>query len=95
MNAKTYWGLLAGLGTGVVAGLLLAPKSGKETLTDISDATSTWRDSLKGQWDRMVAGLGGSQATVASELEEKRDELVHADFNNPENLPHRPRVEQA
>lgn len=47
MNKNTkslLWGLLAGSAIGSVAGLLLAPKSGKELRKDIADGTNATLD---------------------------------------------------
>lgn len=94
MNRNLYWGLLAGLGTGIVAGLVLAPKAGKELLADLSSQTDNWRGQLRDQWAHLVGGQsGGRKADAVQDLEQHRDELVHADFNNPADLPHRPRLE--
>lgn len=47
-------GVLLGVGVGVVAGMLLAPKSGKETIQQVTDMSGDWKRSLGTLVDRLT-----------------------------------------
>jgi gas vesicle protein len=48
-NAKVFWGFVAGLAAGAVAGILLAPDSGKNTRKKVSDSTGKIKDDVQAQ----------------------------------------------
>jgi len=93
MNTKPLIGLLAGLGTGLALGMLFAPKSGKETLADLSDTLNGFGGQLRESWQALTGAVEESAESLIAELEERREDLVAADFNRPEDLPHRPHFE--
>lgn len=43
---RIFTSFLIGAGVGVIAGILLAPRSGKDTMKQVSDATGEWKDQL-------------------------------------------------
>ena len=73
--------LLIGLGAGALAGLLLAPKSGKQTRRDLQRGLEDAKDTL-GEWadearDR-VRDVADRGVEIASELREKVEPLRRA-----------------
>lgn len=50
---KIVAGVLIGVGVGIVAGLLLAPKSGKDTIQQVSDMGGEWKKNLGTLVDRL------------------------------------------
>ncbi len=60
MNTKDLiGGLLAGAAIGVAIGILLAPKSGRETRQDVANGSRRLTDSLKGSVDESFESLKG------------------------------------
>lgn len=45
-NGRVIAGALIGVGIGILAGILLAPTSGKETINKLSTTGNDWRNSL-------------------------------------------------
>ncbi len=45
-------GFLIGAGVGILAGLLLAPRAGKETIKQVTDRTGNWKNQLNDLIDR-------------------------------------------
>lgn len=93
MNTKPLIALLAGLGTGLTLGLLLAPKPGKETLADLSDRLNSFGDQVRESWQALAGAAEDSSEKLMAELEQRKEALVAAEFNRPEDLPHRPHFE--
>lgn len=72
---KKLLGLVAAAGVGYVAGLLFAPKSGKETRLDIKskldnlkEATSEKMDSAKDVYDESVTKVKKSAGEISEEI---------------------------
>ena len=87
-NSRIFLSLLAGLGAGAVAGLLLAPKTGNETISDLSERTKGWKGQLSQQWSR----LRGQTDNGIDKMERKRNQFVNQTREQLDNMPHRPRV---
>lgn len=52
-SGRVLAGVLLGVGVGVIAGLLLAPKSGKETIQSVTDMSGEWKKGLGTLVDRL------------------------------------------
>jgi gas vesicle protein len=67
-NTKLLAGLLIGLGVGVLAGLLLAPRSGKDTLKRVAHSSDDLRNQL--------TDLINKASKVAADYTEKGKDLA-------------------
>jgi gas vesicle protein len=77
MNLKDLiGGLLAGAAIGVAVGLLLAPKSGKQTREDLLNGSRKLSDSLMGTVDESLEALKGKFNSNVDELARKGRETV-------------------
>ncbi len=63
------------VGAGVLAGLMLAPKSGKETRKDIKDKLDETKDSIEDKASKMKDDLKDKSKSVKKDFQEKVDSL--------------------
>jgi len=63
------------VGAGVLAGLMLAPKSGKETRKDIKDKFDETKDSIEDKADKMKDDLKDKSKSIKKDFQEKVDSL--------------------
>jgi gas vesicle protein len=78
MNAKDLiGGLLAGAAIGVAIGLLLAPKSGKQTREDLANGTRKLTDSLKGTVEESLESLKGKFNSGVEEVVKRGKETTN------------------
>lgn len=54
-NSELLLGVLAGVTLGLAAGILLAPRSGKDTRSQLAEAVNDRTESLSDQWNRTAA----------------------------------------
>ncbi|MBK8341621.1 MAG: YtxH domain-containing protein [Flavobacteriales bacterium] len=83
-NGKTVLALLAGLATGAALGILLAPRSGKETRAALRSKGEGMKEDLderideaRKEWSRAK----GKMADAASTTKDEVSELIHHMFN--------------
>lgn len=86
-NSNVMWGFLGGLAAGVVGAILLAPRSGKETMDEINSASRKWTGQLNDQWMRMMT-FGRRDL---ESLQRRQDQFVEEAREELQDLPHRPR----
>ncbi len=78
MNAKDLiGGLLAVAAIGVAIGLLLAPKSGKQTREDLASGTRKLTDSLKGTVEESLESLKGKFNSGVEEVVKRGRETTN------------------
>lgn len=53
-NTKIILGIAIGAAAGAIAGILLAPASGKETRKSIADTTNNWVNSMKERFSDLM-----------------------------------------
>lgn len=72
-NESNHWlkALLIGTFAGAVAGLLLAPQSGKDTQRQLKDEASR----LQEEFDHYVAGLNEKSNEIKKDLEKRLNEV--------------------
>jgi gas vesicle protein len=70
-TSKFLTGFIIGGAIGAVAGILLAPKSGEETRTMISDAT----DDLLKRTDKTIKEIRDKADDAVSDMQKKGDEI--------------------
>lgn len=63
------------VGAGVLAGLMLAPKSGKETRKDIKDKFDETKDSVENKVDKIKDDLKVKGENVKKDIQEKVEEI--------------------
>lgn len=63
------------VGAGVLAGLMLAPKSGKETRKDIKDKLDETKDSIEDKASKMKDDLKDKSKSVKKDIQEKVEEI--------------------
>jgi gas vesicle protein len=76
-TGKILLGMVAGVATGVLLGILFAPEKGSKTRTNILAKGEDYVDVLKGKFDELVDGLGKrfeSTGHAAGSLAEKGKE---------------------
>lgn len=89
-NGRVFLGLLGGLAAGVAAGILLAPKPGKDTIEEWNANSKKWTDQINDQWGKWKEKLSSShRGNPLENLESHREELVGQVEENIDNLPHR------
>ncbi|MDJ1502204.1 YtxH domain-containing protein [Xanthocytophaga agilis] len=73
---KVLQGFLIGAAAGVVAGLLLAPSSGKETRKKIADSAKDLSDKFGNEFDDAMSKLSSFTETTLSNLKNAKSEKV-------------------
>lgn len=63
------------VGAGVLAGLMLAPKSGKETRKDIKDKLDETKDNIENKVGEMKDDIKEKSENVKKDIQEKVDNL--------------------
>ncbi len=70
-TGKIVLGILGGIATGVVTGLLFAPKKGMETRNKISKSSEDLADDLKNKFNVFFDSLTGKAKAVKNKTENK------------------------
>jgi|694.fasta_scaffold61420_6 gas vesicle protein len=78
-NGRILVAGLAGLAAGVIAGVLMAPRSGKETRRKMSDAKDEWGD-------RFREGLEDGKRSLSDVREKIGSRFRHAENKEPESI---------
>jgi len=77
-TGKVMVALLAGVATGVVMGMLLAPEKGSETRDKIGDALSDLTDAVKERAEEQLDKLNGLKEKLVATVKSKIGEVQHA-----------------
>ncbi len=86
-NTNILLGFLGGVAAGIVGGVLLAPKPGRESMTDISNGARRWQGQLNDQWSRLITfGRRDLEA-----VQRRQDQFVEEAREGLDEMPHRPR----
>jgi uncharacterized protein YjbJ (UPF0337 family) len=91
-SGKVWIAALAGVGAGIVAGMLLAPETGKETRENLKRSMSDWGDeidrtvkSVFGKAENLVTGSGwslkGNWNETKGHLKQQYAQLTDEDLN--------------
>jgi gas vesicle protein len=78
-NGRILVAGLAGLAAGVIAGVLMAPRSGKETRRKMNDAKDEWGD-------RFREGLEDGKRSLSDVREKIGSRFRHAENKEPESI---------
>ena len=82
-NKKSYiGGLITGGIIGVITGILMAPKSGKEIRKDISDKT----DEILNDTDKLLNNAKEKATEIISETTKKAEKIIKETGNKVESL---------
>jgi gas vesicle protein len=68
-SGKVLLGVLAGVATGAVLGILFAPDKGSETRRKIAQKGEDYVDGLKGKFDELVSNISGKYSHAKEELD--------------------------
>jgi gas vesicle protein len=68
-SGKVLLGVLAGVATGAVLGILFAPDKGSETRKKIAQKGEDYVDGLKGKFDELVSNISGKYSQAKEELD--------------------------
>jgi gas vesicle protein len=68
-SGKVLLGVLAGVATGAVLGILFAPDKGSETRKKIAQKGEDYVDGLKGKFDELVSNISGKYNHAKEELD--------------------------
>ena len=99
-KSKVFFGTVAAAAAGFVAGILSAPKSGKETRADLmksaekaKDVTARKADDLKAKAQEVAGDVAEKAESIAKDATAKVKEVAHDAAEKGEEL--KGRVEQA
>lgn len=67
--------LASAVGAGVLAGLMLAPKSGKETRKDIKNKIDETKDNIETKVDEVKEELKDKSGSVKKDIKNKVDDI--------------------
>lgn len=70
---KVILGLIGGLATGAILGILFAPDSGKKTRKKINDKSKELKDNVKNDMDKLLQKIDHKYKSVAGDA----NKLVH------------------
>ncbi len=68
-TGKAALGILAGLATGAILGILLAPDSGKNTRKKIANKGGDYADDVKEKFNTLIDTMKGKYQTIKNEAE--------------------------
>lgn len=78
-QSKLLLALLSSLAVGAVAGILFAPKKGRDTRKNISKQSKEYANSLKHKFNEYIDGISEKLDTLGSDGFEKK---VHSRIND-------------
>lgn len=78
-NGKILLAALAGLAAGAIAGILMAPRSGKETRRRMGEAKDEWGD-------RLHEGMEEGKRTLADVRKKFGSRFRHVENKEPESV---------
>ncbi|MEO8254446.1 MAG: YtxH domain-containing protein [Flavobacterium sp.] len=80
-TSKILLGLIGGLATGAVLGVLFAPNSGKKTRKKIVNKSKALKDDAKGDLNKLIEKIDHKYKSIAEEA----NKLVHQGKSRIEN----------
>jgi gas vesicle protein len=67
---KVILGVIGGLATGAILGILFAPHSGKKTRKKIADKSKTIKDHAKGDFDKLIQKIDSKYQSISEDTHE-------------------------
>jgi gas vesicle protein len=74
--SKVLLGMVVGLATGAILGVLMAPDSGENTRKKISKKSQSYVDDLKSKFNDFVDGFMENVESVKGEAKDKADDII-------------------